>query len=325
MYSPDQLWTRLPTDDDWNECVAVARAHGRSFFLASRMLPGERRRAVLSAYAYCRIADDIVDRAVERGGEHAASELVAWAHQLDEPRDPIAVAFAHTRRVYSIPTEPIRDLLTGVQMDFSTTRYENWTALHRYCYLVAGTVGLIVAPIFGCEDDRALVYASDLGIAMQLTNILRDVKEDAEMGRLYLPLDEILEFGLDPEAILAGEPGNILRDLMAFQVARARSLYDSALKGVPALIPSGRMATLAAAHLYSGILDEIEAIDYDVFAGRAYVKRQRKITSLTRATAGFVRLAPTRRQRHGLREVLAPAFPSQAPVHPWLHEPDRAS
>lgn len=325
MFPVDQIWARMPTDADWEQCASIAATHGRSFYLASRMLPKERRRAVLSAYAYCRIADDIVDQASEEGSEAAADALRAWTHELDEPRHPVAVAFAHTRRVYKVPTGPILDLLAGVEMDLSISRYDDWDALHRYCYHVAGTVGLIVAPIFGCEDNRAMEHASDLGIAMQLTNILRDVREDAEMGRLYLPLDELAIFNVDPEALLAGNPGNGFRDLIQFQIARARSLYDSALKGVPALIPSGRMATLAASHLYSRILNEIEAMDYDVFRGRAYVRNRGKITSLTGATVSFLRMASTKRPRPGLHEVGAEDFVVRAPVHPWQRGADRAS
>lgn len=325
MYPADQIWARVPTDEDWAKCAAIASEHGRSYFLASKMLPTDRRRAVLSAYAYCRIADDIVDRADQDGREAAAESLRAWTRELDEPRHPVAVAFAHARRSYHIPTQPILDLLAGVEMDLSISRYEDWDALHRYCYHVAGTVGLIVAPIFGCEDNRAMGYASDLGIAMQLTNILRDVREDAEMGRLYLPVDEIRAHGMDPDDILAGRPGPGFRELMAFQVARARSLYDSALMGVPALAPSGRMATLAASHLYSRILNEIEEIDYNVFAGRVYVRNGGKLASLSMATAAFVRLAPRRRSRPGLQEVGAPSFVLRAPVHPWHQQADRAS
>lgn len=325
MAPAEHIWGRVPTDADWNACSAIAREHGRSFYLASRMLLPDRRRAVLSAYAYCRIADDIVDRAVEHGRDAAAEALEAWTRELDEPRHPVAVAFAHTRRTFRIPKDPILDLLAGVEMDLSTARYESWEALHRYCYHVAGTVGLIVAPVFGCEDHGALEHASDLGIAMQLTNILRDVREDAEMGRLYLPIDEIVAFGEDPEAILAGKPGRGFRDLMQFEVARARDLYASAHEGIPALIPGGRMATLAASHLYARILNEIEAMDYDVFRGRAFVRNRGKAASLMQASASFLRMAPSRRPRAGLHEVAAPPFVLRAPVHPWVQQADRAS
>src|SRR5690606_9626648 len=137
-------------------------------------------------------------------------------------------------------------------------RYETWTDLHEYCYLVAGTVGLIVAPILGCRDAQALPHAANLGIAMQLTNILRDVAEDSAMGRLYLPIEDLEAFGVTPEGVHSGRPEPGFALLLEFEIARARTLYAGALAGVPSLCPSGRFATLAAAGLYAGILDEIE-------------------------------------------------------------------
>jgi phytoene synthase len=325
MHTPDQIWSRVPTQDDWEACRRIAAEHGRSFYLASKVLPAERRRSVLAAYAFCRIADDIVDKSGADGVEEAAKALEHWKHELREPRHPVAVAFAHTRRMYRVPLDPVLDLLHGVEMDLETSRYPDWTALHRYCYHVAGTVGLIVAPIFGCENPSSLTHASDLGIAMQLTNILRDVHEDAQMGRLYLPVDEMAKFGVDPEALLSGQPGDGFRDLMAFQIARARALYDSALMGVPSLAPSGRMATLAASHLYSRILNEIEAMDYDVFAARACVTAKGKVTSLSNATVAFARMTSFRRQKPTLHQIPSTPFVLQAPVHPWLRDSDRAS
>jgi phytoene synthase len=319
MVSSNQIWTRIPSTEDWEHCRDIARHHGKSFFLASRMLPAARRRAVLAAYAYCRIADDIVDRAVGEEAGPARDSLAAWMRQLREPRHPVAVAFAHTRQLYNIPAQPILDLLAGVEMDLTTTRYKDWNALHDYCYRVAGTVGLIVAPIFGCEDEAALRHAADLGIAMQLTNILRDVREDADMGRLYLPLEEIEAFGLDPDAIMAGRPGPGFADLMAFQISRARALYASAMIGIPALIPSGRMATLAASQLYARILDQIEAVNFDVCSGRVYVGKAGKAVSLSRATASFVRMAPVRRPQSRIHEVTAPAHDA------WRGHTDQAS
>jgi phytoene synthase len=148
-----------------------------------------------------------------------------------------------------------------------------------------------VAPILGCRDAKALRHAAELGIAMQLTNILRDVVEDAQMGRIYLPLDEIEAFGCDADAILAGQPGGRFRELMAFQIDRARSLYASALRGVYALSPSGRFTTLAATKLYSGIFWEIEALDYDVYRMRAHVPAARKLRSMAVASTDFLRMS----------------------------------
>jgi phytoene synthase len=176
-------------------------------------------------------------------------------------------------------------------MDLGTCRFATWDELSRYCYHVAGTVGLMVAPILGCRDEEALPHAVELGIAMQLTNILRDVGEDAHRGRLYLPLDELAAFGCDPEAILSGQPGDRFRDLLAFQVARARGLYAGARRGFTALSPAGQLTTLAASELYAMILTSIEERDYDVFGARAYVPNGRKLGALPVVAAAFVRIA----------------------------------
>lgn len=275
--------------EDWHICQEIARSHGRSFFLASRMLGAERRQSILSAYAYCRLADDIVDR-MDNDGGLAAERLAAWEGELDRPLHPVSIAFAHARLRYGIPNEPLRELFDGMRADLFVNRYESWPELRGYCHQVAGTVGLIVAPILGCADKSALRYAADLGIAMQLTNILRDVGEDAAMNRIYLPLDELVRFGLDPDRLMAGELGPGFSDFMRFQIARAREFYDSALLGVPALSPSGQLTTLAAAHLYAGILDQIEANNYQVFSMRAVVPRRRKARSTAGAAVRFMQL-----------------------------------
>jgi phytoene synthase len=282
-----------PVAADWARCEAIARAHGRTFYLASRCLSPAARRAALATYAFCRIADDIVDGASERGSATAAVELARWTAQVERPDHPVALAFAETRACYGVPVQPVYDLLTGIGMDLKPRRYATWTDLRGYCYHVAGTVGLMVAPILGCRDPHALTYAATLGIAMQLTNILRDVAEDARRGRLYLPLDELAAFDCDPEAILAGRPDGRFSDLIAFQIERARSLYADAALGIPALGPSGRLTTLMASRLYAGILTEIEALDYDVFRTRARVSGPRKARALPGIAACFVRLSLT--------------------------------
>jgi phytoene synthase len=270
-------------------CEEIARNHGRTFYLASRCLSPARRRAVLATYAFCRIADDIVDASPATGQDSAAAALARWQGQVERPDDPVAVAFAETRFRYAIPVQPVHDLLAGMRMDLAETRYATWADLRRYCYHVAGTVGLMVAPILGCRDPDALAHAANLGIAMQLTNILRDVGEDAQRGRLYLPLDEVAAFGCDPEAILAGRPGHRFPDLIAFQIDRARALYADARRGYRALAPSGRLTTIAASNLYAGILTEIEALDYDVLRMRAHVSPGRKLCALPGIVATFLR------------------------------------
>jgi 15-cis-phytoene synthase len=274
---------------EWRLCAAIARSHGRSFFLASHCLPPDRRRAIHAIYAYCRIADDIADHSAD--ATSAALALDAWERQLAAPTHPVAVAFAAARAQHGVPVAPAQDLITGVRMDLGPCRFATWDDLRHYCYHVAGTVGLMVAPILGCEDEAALPYAVDLGIAMQLTNILRDVGEDARRGRLYLPLDELAAFSCDPEAILCGRPRGRFRELLAFQVARARNLYVQARHGIPALSPAGRLTTLAASEFYATILRAIEERDYDVFGARAYVPNGRKLAALPSLATDFVRLA----------------------------------
>ena len=274
---------------EWSLCAAIARSHGRSFFLASHCLPPDRRRAIHATYAYCRIADDIADLSTDAAS--AALALDVWGRQLAAPTHPVAVAFAAARAQYGVPVAPARDLITGVRMDLGPCRFATWDELRRYCYHVAGTVGLMVAPILGCQDDAALPHAVDLGIAMQLTNILRDVGEDARRRRLYLPLDELAAFGCDPEAILCGRPSGRFRELLAFQVARARDLYVQARRGIRALSPAGRLTTLAASEFYATILTAIEEREYDVFGARAYVPNGRKLAALPSVAGAFVRIA----------------------------------
>jgi len=274
---------------DWRLCTAITRFHARTFFLASHWLPPGRRRAIHATYAFCRIADDIADHS--RDPAAAARALDAWERQLTAPTHPVAVAFAAARARYGVPVAPARDLITGVRMDLGPCRFATWDELRCYWYHVAGTVGLMVAPILGCEDEAALPYAVDLGIAMQLTNILRDVSEDARRGRLYLPLDELAAFGCDPEAILCGRPSGRFQELVAFQMARARNLYAQARRGIPALSPAGRLTTLAASEFYATILTSIEERDYDVFGARAYVPNGRKLAALPSVAADFFRLA----------------------------------
>jgi phytoene synthase len=273
---------------DWRLCAAIARSHGRTFFLASRILPPERRRAIHATYTFCRIADDLADQATDLAAARHALE--AWERQLDEPTHPVAIAFAAARARHAVPVAAVRDLLAGVRMDLGPCRFATWHELHLYCYRVAGTVGLMVAPILGCQDDSAWPHAVDLGIAMQLTNILRDIAEDARRGRLYLPLEDLAAFGCEPEAILSGYPGGRFRELLAFEVARARGLYAEARKGFSALSPAGLLATLAASELYAAILAAIEENDYDVFAARAYVPHRRKLGAVPGVMAAFVRL-----------------------------------
>ena len=264
----------------WEACRRLTMIHGRTFYFASQMLPAAKKRAIHSAYAFCRVADDLVDHEQELGTERAMTRLAAWEDQLEHPVDPVAIAYASTRDRYGIPMQPNRDLFTGVRMDLTHCEYPTWEALREYCYCVAGTVGLITAPILGARSEDALPYAVELGIAMQLTNILRDVAEDARLGRLYLPLEDLAAFGVDRASIFAGAPNGDFTGLMRFEIDRARGFYESALAGYASLDLVGQFATLASAHLYGKILGQIEALEYDVFKQRAHVSTFHKVREM---------------------------------------------
>jgi phytoene synthase len=302
---------------DWDACRAVAQQHGRSFFLASRLLQGDRRRAILAAYAFCRLADDIVDQA---NGDPAQTDwlLDDWERQLANPAHPVAVAFAQVREQYGIPDSPIHELFLGLRKDLTINRYQSWGELREYCYLVAGTVGLIVAPILGCSDPAALSRAAELGIAMQLTNILRDIGEDAALGRLYLPLQELDSFGIDADRVMQGTPGPAFPVFMQFQIARARELYQYGLTGVTALCPSGRLTTLAAAQLYAGILGQIEANNFDVFTCRAVVPRSGKVRHGAAAIGRFVGMSCGLSRSRRVNQAPVPSTSAEPEVEGWV-------
>ncbi len=251
-------------------CEQVTREHSRTFFLASGLLPPEKRRAARALYAFCRTSDDLIDR----GGGDGLARLEAWRQAtLAAPLgdDPIALAWAHTRTVYRIPTRYAEQLIAGVARDVTVRRYASFGELAAYCYGVASTVGLMAMHIIGFAGPQAIPYAVKLGIALQLTNILRDVGEDWQSGRLYLPQDELAAHGLTEADIAAGRIDARWRAFMRFQIARTQRLYAEAMPGIALLDRSGRFAIAAAAELYRAILDDIATHDYDVFNRRAHV------------------------------------------------------
>jgi len=194
---------------------------------------------------------------------------------------PIIRAFADARTRFAIPAEPLWDLLDGMRMDLTHARYATWEELRRYCYCVASTIGLLCTPVLGYDGAaETLEYAATLGVAMQLTNILRDVGADAAMGRIYLPQDEIAAFGYDEEKIAGGVVDDAFRRLMAYQIARARALYQESTPGIARLHHTGQLPVQAAATLYGGILGRIEAIDYQVYTHRAALSTWDKIARL---------------------------------------------
>lgn len=263
-------------------CTAVTATHSRTFYLASALLPPAERQAMRALYAFCRVSDDLIDRESDRRRQ----KFQQWRQHIyhpcptDEDEDPVVLAWADTRARYAIPQQYIEQLLDGVARDLSFARYETFTDLTEYCYGVASTVGLMSMHITGFSGNEAIPYAVKLGVALQLTNILRDVAEDWAHGRCYLPQDELADFGLTEAHIADGRVDRRWRAFMQFQIARTRQLYAEALPGIGLLHRRGRFAVAAAAELYQGILDDIEAHDYDVFTRRAHLNGRDKLIRL---------------------------------------------
>jgi phytoene synthase len=264
----------------YNYCEAVTAARSRTFSLASALLPREKRRAMRALYAFCRVTDDIVDRrSVNVGGA-----LAAWRHRATDPNpppdDPVALAWADTRARYRIPSTYAEQLIDGVARDLRQTRYTSFDELATYAYGVASTVGLMSMHIIGFAGEAAIPYAVRLGVALQLINILRDVGEDWRAGRLYLPLDELAAHGLTEADVAVGHVDERWRTFMWAQTERVRRIYAEAWPGIRLLHADGRFAVAAAGELYLGILDDIEAHDFDVFDRRAHVGTWRKLRRL---------------------------------------------
>jgi phytoene synthase len=269
-------------DNAYSYCESLTAVNSRSFHLASSLLPSDKQRAVRGLYAFCRVTDDIVDRAAAGQQER----LATWrrhATAVEPPVDDlVAVAWADARLRYNVPLRYAEQLIEGVARDFNQSRYANFTDLTSYCYGVASTVGLMSMHIIGFAGQEALPYAIKLGVALQLTNILRDVGEDWRSNRVYLPQDELAAFGLSEADIEARHVSDAWRAFMRFQIERNRRLYRESLPGIALLNKDGRFAIGAAAQLYQGILDAIERADYDVFSQRAYVGKWRKLCMLPR-------------------------------------------
>ena len=264
----------------YQHCEAITAVNSRSFHLASRLLPAEKRSAARALYAFCRFSDDIVDRAQ---GD-AQERLATWRRHATSAHPPlddlVAIAWADARLRFNVPLRYAEQLIDGVGREFHPVRYTTFEQLAAYCYGVASTVGLMSMHIIGFAGPEAIPYAIKLGVALQMTNILRDVGEDWRAGRLYLPLDELEHFALTEDDVAAGVVSERWRSFMHFQIDRNRRLYDEATLGIGLLNRDGRFAIGAAAELYRGILDGIERNEYDNFQQRAFVSTGRKVRML---------------------------------------------
>jgi len=290
----DDPWPRVTPDAAYERCRAIARDQARNFYYGFVLLPPERRAGIYAAYAFSRRADDSVD-----GDEPVADKLEAVAERRREldacylgtppPDDAVLVALADTVRRFGVPRRHLDALVDGVEMDLTRSRYATFEELEGYCDRVAGAVGLVSLYIFGFRDHGAPELARELGVALQLVNIMRDVAEDAERDRIYLPLDELADRGVTEAEILSGTDSEGFRAAMAHNGARARDYLARGERLLPLLDRRARMCVAMLSGLYREILGDIEARDYDVFAGRVSLSTPRKLGLMGRRTAWSLR------------------------------------
>lgn len=271
----------LSLAEAYRVCRQVTSRHSKSFFFSSQLLPAEKRHAVRALYAFCRASDDAVDM-TPRDPARTLAEWVYFARApLPPPHDPILLAWHDTRIRYNLPATLVDELLAGVAMDLTIKRYATFADLWLYCYRVASVVGLLTMGIIGAAPG-AVPYAIKLGVALQMTNILRDVGEDVRRGRVYLPQEDLERFGLTDEDILAGVHDERFQALIQFEIERTRRLYAESWPGIVLLPADSRLAIGAAAHVYRGILDKVVANGYDVYNKRAYLTLREKFLMLPR-------------------------------------------
>jgi squalene synthase HpnC/squalene synthase HpnD len=280
-----------PVGLSYMECRRIARSSSSNFYYAFFMLPQAKRDALCALYAFMRLVDDVSDTAGSAADKQLG--LARWRAALDAAGagdvsgHPILPAFADTIKRFRIPPRYFHDLISGAEMDLTVGEYATFDRLREYCYRVAGTVGLTCLHVFGFDDPHAPDLAEKLGIAFQLTNILRDVPKDYEMGRVYLPLEDLAQFGVRPEALKGGPVTPEKRGLLEFEAARAWNYYHEGVELIPQVHGDARAALWALARIYSSLLRRIEARGYDVFSERVRLSTPEKTGILLRARLGW--------------------------------------
>ncbi len=261
----------------------ITAYYSKSFYFSTRMLPKEQRWATYALYGFCRHCDNLIDTPRQRTETEIVREIQRLTEELQvayntgESQHPIIRVFILVAKAYSIPIEYPLDLLKGVTMDVQQSRYKTFDELSLFCYRVAAVVGLMMTHVLGYKDERAFDYAKQLGIAMQLTNILRDIKEDKDMGRIYLPQKDLVRFGVLEQDILEEKVTPRLKELMKFQIERADRYYTESMPGISLLETESQYAIYSAAKIYRGILRKIEEHNYNPFLSRVFVPSSRKI------------------------------------------------
>jgi phytoene synthase len=265
------------TPDEY--CQQKAAGSGSSFYYSFLFLPLERRRAITALYAFCREVDDAVDESSD--AQLAATKLAWWRQEVanlfaGKPHHPVSQALARHLKSFGLEEKNMQDIISGMEMDLTQTRYLDWKALERYCYHVAGVVGLLAARIFGYSDARTLDYARSLGIAFQLTNIIRDVGEDARKNRIYLPIEDLQKFAVPAADVLGLRQSEAFTKLMRFEAERARAHYEDAFRALPVADRKAQRPGLIMAAIYRALLEEIERDGFAVLHRRTSLTPLRK-------------------------------------------------
>lgn len=293
---PETKKKLVSTDEAYEICRQITAEYAKTFYLGTLLMPKEKSKAIWAIYAWCRLTDELVDGAK---AQYTTQEtLTEWEHQLEsifagQPMDNPDVALVDAIQRYPLGIQPFRDMIAGQAMDLVRNRYQTFEELKLYCYRVAGTVGLMSNAVLGIgadvngvpwERDKPIYVPTEeaiaLGMAMQLTNILRDVGEDIQRDRIYLPIEDLHAFDYTEKDLLAGVVDERWKAMMKFQIKRAREYYRQAEAGIRYLIRDSRLPVWASLMLYQGILDEIEANNYDVFNKRAFVSKPKKALCL---------------------------------------------
>jgi phytoene synthase len=261
-------------------CQNKAASSGSSFYYSFLFLPPNRRRAIMAFYAFCREVDDVVDECSDP--QLAATKLAWWREELDrlyagQPQHPVTQALKTVLMEFNLPQEQLLEIIDGMEMDLQQTRYPDFKALSLYCYRVASVVGLLAAEIFGYTDRQTQKYAHDLGMAFQLTNIIRDVGEDARRGRVYLPIDELKHFEVPLSDILDSRYTENFRHLMEFQIERAEQYYVQAMAQLPSVDRKSQRPGLVMAAIYRTVLEEIKRDNCRVLTHRTSLTPLRKL------------------------------------------------
>lgn len=261
-------------------CQAKAVQSGSSFYYSFLFLPPEKRRAITALYAFCREVDDVVDECSD--ADLARTKLAWWRGEIAElfhgqPQHPVTMALTPLLSTFNLQETRFNEIIDGMEMDLVRVRYANFDELRLYCHRVAGVVGLMAAEIFGRSQAATLEYAENLGTAFQLTNIIRDVGEDARRDRIYFPLDELARFNVAPDDILSTRSSTEFRALLRFQIARARDFYTSAFDALPAADRRAQRPGLVMAGIYQALLKKIETAGDDILTTRTSMTPIRKL------------------------------------------------